>query len=125
MNDFVRLSAELGVFVKNAFGLTGKTVFMNPPFSLACEFIEKAFELGARKVVVFQRFAWWESKRRKDFWDKHQPNRVYICGDRAACWRGDIPEEERKSSSPTAHAWFVWEPEHPSGTVLGHIWKGE
>jgi len=63
------------------------SVLMNPPFSKAVEFVEKSLELGARKVVCFQRFAWWESKKRRDFWAKHPPARIYICGDRADCWR--------------------------------------
>ena len=33
------------------------TIFMNPPFSKAVEFVEKAIALGARKIVCFQRFA--------------------------------------------------------------------
>ncbi len=99
--------------------------FMNPPFSKAVEFVEKAFQLGARKVVCFQRFAWWESRTRRDFWEKNPPNRIYICGDRAASWRHDIPTEQRNSSSPTAHAWFVWERGNPAGTQLGHIWKDD
>lgn len=108
------------------------TVFMNPPFSKACEFVEKCFDLGARKIVCFQRLAWWESATRKEFWDKFPPNRIYICADRATCWRHDIPVNEngkrfdRKtgkelSGSPTAHAWFVWEKGNPSGTLIGHI----
>lgn len=105
--------------------IRNQTVFMNPPFSKACEFVEKSFELGARKIVCFQRFAWWESRLRREFWGKYPPNRVYICGDRANCWRHDIPKDERGSSSPTAHAWFVWEQGAPPGTLLGHIWKDE
>ena len=108
------------------------TVFMNPPFSKACEFVEKCFELGARKIVCFQRLAWWESAERKEFWDKLPPNRIYICADRATCWRHDLPKNEKGkrydpkngkelSGSPTAHAWFVWEKGNPSGTLIGHI----
>lgn len=105
--------------------LSGNAVLMNPPFSKAAEFVEKALEKGARKVICFQRFAWWESQKRKEFWDKYPPNRVYICGDRADCWRHDIPVEERGSGSPTAHAWFVWEKGHPAGTIIGHIRKSK
>lgn len=103
--------------------LKRKAVLMNPPFSLAVEFVERCLEYNARKIVCFQRFAWWESKGRRDFWEKHPPNRVYVCGDRASCWRFDIPEEQRKSGTTTAHAWFVWERGHPKGTVMGHIYK--
>ena len=99
------------------------TVFINPPFSKACQFIEHAKALGAFKIVCFQRFAWWESRIRRTFWEKNPPCRVYICGDRTPCWRHDIPKDQRKSSTPTAHAWFVWQDGAPSGTLLSHIWR--
>lgn len=108
------------------------TVLMNPPFSKATQFVEKAFEIGAKKVVMFQRFAFWESAGREDFWRRFPPSRVYICRDRASCFRFDLPRREDGKrfdpetgkvlhDSPTAHAWFVFEPGHPVGTVLGHI----
>lgn len=99
------------------------SIFMNPPFSKAVQFVEKGFELGARKIVCFQRFAWWESRARREFWETFPPARVYVCGDRAPSWRHDIPHDKRNSSSPTAHAWFVWERYHAAGTKLGHIWR--
>lgn len=101
----------------------GYSIFMNPPFSKAVEFVEKSLALGARKIICFQRFSWWESQGRRAFWEKTPPNRVYICGNRADCWRHDIPADQRGSSSPTAHAWFIWEQGHPPGTQLSHIWK--
>ncbi|HEY1503202.1 MAG TPA: hypothetical protein VGF92_02820 [Stellaceae bacterium] len=100
------------------------TVFMNPPFSLAVEFVKRALHLDVRKIVCFQRFAWWESRERDPFWRSHPPNRIHICASRANCWRFDIPPEKRKSGTPTAHAWFVWERGHPPGPVLGRILKG-
>lgn len=100
------------------------TIFMNPPFSKAERFVKVAHDLGARKIVCFQRFAWWEAAIRRHFWENYTPSRIHICGARANCWRHDIPEEKRKGgSSPTAHAWFVWERGHPPGPTLSHIWK--
>lgn len=107
--------------------IANNTVLMNPPFSLAEQFVDRCFELGARKIVCFQRFAWWESMTRREWWGRRPPNRVYICGNRATCWRFDIPEEKRKTmgNTTTAHAWYIWERGHPPGTVLGHIYKGK
>ncbi len=99
------------------------SVFMNPPFSLACEFVDKAFELGARKVVCFQRFPWFSSRERREFWERRRAARAYVCGDRATCWRFDIPLEERGVDTPTTHAWYVWEQGHPSGPLMGHVWR--
>lgn len=100
------------------------TYFMNPPFSKAEDFVLRAIEFGARKIVCFQRFAWWESNRREKFWDAHPPNRIYVCGSRASCWRYDIPKEDQKSGTTTAHAWFVFERGHPPGPVISRLYKG-
>ena len=99
------------------------TCFINPPFSRAADFVMRALDRGARKVVCFQRFAWWESKSRRNFWDAYPPNRVYVLAERAHCWRVDIPPEKRTSSTPTAHAWFVWEAGNPPGTTLHRLYK--
>lgn len=110
--DFLTWRAPQGEF----------SVFMNPPFSKAVEFVRHSLDLGARKIVCFQRFAWWESGDRRQFWASCPPARIHICRTRADCWRIDIPPAERKGrSSPTAHAWFVWERGHPPAATLGHI----
>ena len=96
------------------------TIFMNPPFSKTCEFLEKAFELGARKVVMFQRWAFKESAGRREFLEKYPMARMYLCGDRASSYRHDIPINEKgkrynpetmkeMSGTSTAHGYFVWE----------------
>lgn len=98
------------------------TVLMNPPFSQAAAFVRHAHDLGARKVVCFQRFAWWESGDRAEFWETQRPARLYVCRSRATCWRLDIPPEDRKGrGASTAHAWFVWERGHPTAATLGHV----
>ncbi len=124
-DGFKDKTRHMDFFKLPAFPFVQTTVFMNPPFSLACEFVERSFELGARKILCFQRFAWWESAKRRSFWEKRPPARVYICGDRATCWRHHIPHEERerKGNTPTPHAWFVWEQGAPSGTLLSHVWR--
>jgi len=118
--DFLSDEAEhhLRGLIENA------TVFMNPPFSKAVDFVERCFELGARKVVCYQRFSWWESARRRAFWNERPPARIYCCGNRATCWRHDIPSEARRQGTPIAHAYFVWERGHPTGPLVSHIWKG-
>lgn len=112
----------------------GATIFMNPPFSLAVEFVRRALEIGAGKVVMFQRFAFWESEDRREFWENTPPARVLICGNRATCWRHDLPKDDvgnrydpkagkKLASSSTAHAFFIWEKGQAPGTQLGHIWR--
>ena len=116
--DFLLTTEPPTCFERGAF-----TVFMNPPFSLAVEFVKHALELGARKTVCFQRFAWWESDERQSFWSAMRPQRICVCADRATCWLGSIPPEDRTSGTTVAHAWFVWEYGQPAGPLTGHVSK--
>ncbi len=84
-------------------------VFVNPPFSMACDFIDRSLELGARKSMCFQRFAWLEAGTRRKWWDKSCCKTVYVCARRATCWGFHIDPEDRVSSTPTAHAWFEFD----------------
>lgn len=110
--------------------LRGQTAMFNPPFSLSEKFVDKAFELGARKIVCFNRFNWYEGsfdkgKKRGEWWEKNRPARIWLCGDRAVCWRHDVPKEKRNEGTPTSHAFFVWEQGHAPAAITGHIYKGK
>lgn len=97
------------------------SVLMNPPFSKATQFVEKAFAMGARKILMFQRWSFRESATRRPFFEKYPMARQYLCCARADCWRFDLPinekgrrydpEKENKelSTTPTAHGWFIYE----------------
>lgn len=87
------------------------------------QFVDRAFNLGARKVVCFQRQAWRESDERADWWAARPPARVWLCGSRATCWLFTVPPEDRKGGTSTAHAWYVWERGHKGAEVTGAIYK--
>jgi hypothetical protein len=103
---------------------------VNPPFSLAGDFVRRGLELCS-KVCVLGRLAFLESEGRCDIIEGHL-SRVYPFIDRPPMmhrWsdRGDGVFEEwagKKSSSAMAFAWFIFERDHnPSkGTVLKRIW---
>jgi len=136
LNDFLEITES--PFSKKEF-----TVVMNPPFSKAEDFVKKCFELGARKVLCYQRFSWYEGsyesgKKRGKFWEKYRPTRIWLCGERASCWRYDLYKSRDKESgniydydgrklseSSTAHAWFVWERGHLPVANCGHIFKSK
>jgi hypothetical protein len=102
------------------------TVFMNPPFSKAVDFVHRAFQLGARKVLCFQAWSWTESAKRRGYWDSFPPQRSYVCGDRADPRLVTITDEEWKElrgGMPKAHGWYVWERNQPSGPLMGRIYK--
>lgn len=117
---------------------TGRTVIMNPPFSLACEVVDRDKALGARKIICFQRQAWRESESRREWWQANRPARVWVCGARATCWRFDMLEcqheggreacDKKKvcqhcsAGSSVAMAWYVWERGHSGAELTGAIY---
>jgi hypothetical protein len=149
--DLVRYPQHLQTdFLIYPSRLTASTVIMNPPFSLAEAFVDKARDLGARKIICFQRQAWRESIGRRAWWDANPPARVWVCGARATCWRFDLlacqheggeeacPNHKRKAKKiegqgcanclggvPTSHAWYVWERGHKGAEVTSAIYPPE
>lgn len=116
--DFLQVQLQQRPFKAGQF-----SVFMNPPFSKACEFVDHAWTLGARKILCFQRQAWRESDERADWWAARPPARVWVCGSRATCWLFTVPPEDRKGGTSTAHAWYVWERGHKGAEVTNAIYK--
>lgn len=110
-------------FLRSKAPLSAWTVFMNPPFSLACEFVDHARGLGARKIVCFQRQAWRESDTRRAWWDANPPARSWVCGNRATCWLFTVPPEDRDGGTNKPHAWYVWERGHRGAELQNAIWK--
>lgn len=112
--DFFDLQADL----------SGTTVIMNPPFTLAEEFVDHAQVLGARKVICFQRQAWRESQARRLWWERNAPARVWVCGARATCWRFDLLQTDLsdRGGSSVSMAFYVWERGHKGAEVTGAIY---
>lgn len=103
--------------------LTDRTVIMNPPFSLAEEFVSYSLSLNARKVICFQRQAWRESVSRRLWWESNAPARVWVCGSCATCWRFDLVEQKGdKGGSSVSMAWYVWEHGHKAAEVTSAIY---
>jgi len=124
--DSTRSPDHLQDFLTWVGDLSNTTVFMNPPFSLACDFVDHARVLNARKIICFQRFAWREGsfnkgKERGAWWAKKPPARVWVCGDRATCKRFDLLGESM--SATTAHAYFIWERGHKGAETLNGLYK--
>lgn len=121
----------LATKIMNFFDIEGfdvdTTVVMNPPFSKACEFVDHALKLNARKIICFQRQAWRESGTRREWWEKNPPARVWVCGARASCWRFDLlgSEKAASSGSSVSMAWYVWERGHKGAEVTSAIYPSE
>lgn len=78
-----------------------KVAILNPPFSLALEFIEKCMSV-ADWVVCLERINFLGSAKRNDFWRAHAPD-VYLLSKRPSFVGGP--------TDSTEYAWFVYPPE--------------
>ena len=83
-------------------------VVTNPPFKLANEFVRKAFEYGAERVIFLLRFNYLESgKVREDILGNGHLLRVLLMKERLQMypygWTG------KKGSATQNHAWFIWD----------------
>lgn len=74
-------------------------VITNPPYSLAMEFIQRAFKVTNGPVVMLLRLPFLASQKRAAFFREHAPD-IYILPKR--------PSFTSKGSDATDYAWFVW-----------------
>jgi len=84
-------------------------IVTNPPYKYAQEFIEKALEVVApgRKVAMFLKLTFLEGQKRKIFFEKYPPKKIYVYSKRKNCaMNGDF--ETYKSNSAICYAWFIW-----------------
>lgn len=82
--------------------LTPNLVITNPPFSIAQEFIEHTLEvIKPDRTIMLLRLNFLGSQKRKDFWRKHPPSKIYVLSKR--------PSFTGKGTDSTEYAWFVWD----------------
>ena len=92
-------------------------IVTNPPFRLAEEFVRKALTLTKRKVVMFLRLQFMESKKRYRLFQDTPLARVLVFSRRVSCGLGG----EVYTGGKVAHAWFVWEHDHEGNPELEWI----
>lgn len=87
----------------------GGDIVTNPPYSKAKEFVKKALELvnNDRKVCMFLRIQFLESKQRWELFKDNPPIRIWVFTNRMKCARNG--EFDDKWSSAQCYAWFVWQ----------------
>jgi hypothetical protein len=81
----------------------------NPPYKMALEFVQKAVTEGAPFAAFLLRINFLESARRKPFFEKHPPAKVWVSSRRLPMmhrlgWTGPI------APSNCCYAWFIWKP---------------
>lgn len=96
-------------FLKETFEDFDGDIITNPPYKYAVEFVQKALESikTGRKVAMFLKLTFLESKKRKNLFIHNPPKVVYVSSSRLVCaMNGDF---EKYSDSAIAYGWFVWE----------------
>lgn len=87
-------------------------IITNPPYKYAKEFIEKALSVveDGRKVAMFLKLTFLESKKRRTLFEKHPPKVIYVSSSRLHCARnGNFETYKKGGGDAIAYAWFVWE----------------
>ena len=91
-------------------------IVTNPPYKYAQEFVEHALDLidDGSKVCMFLKLQFLEGQRRKDFFKKYPPCRVWVSSSRIKCGiNGRFSD-----SSMLALGWYVWEKGYTGDTIL-------
>lgn len=83
-------------------------IVTNPPYKYAAEFVRKAIELGAERIIMFLRFNFLESAtRREDILENQHLMRVFLIKERVTMYPARYTGKIGSSSYP--HAWFMWD----------------
>ena len=94
-------------------------IITNPPYKYSIEFVEKALELTDNKVAMFLKLTFLESQKRKVFFEKYPPKKIYVFSERILCAKdGNF---ENYKSSPVAYCWYIWEKGYKGDTIIKWI----
>lgn len=97
-----------------------QAIITNPPFKLAEEFVAQARRL-CPLVIMLLRLAFLESERRRSLLDEGDLARVYVFRKRLPFMHRHDYTGPKRGNSGMAFAWFVWDRDHASGTILERI----
>lgn len=84
-------------------------IVTNPPFAKATEFIEQALRIvdTGRKIAFFLRIQFLEGVKRRAFFERHPPVRVWVASRNLRCAKnGDFVNA---SGNASTYCWFIWE----------------
>ena len=87
-------------------------IITNPPYKYAKDFVEKSIEIvqNGRKVAMFLKLTFLESKSRKELFEKYPPKKIWVFSERIQCAKnGDFEGMKQGGGSAVAYAWFIWE----------------
>lgn len=111
---------EAGIdFLKYSGGWDGDIV-TNPPYKHAEAFVRRAYEIiqPGRKVCMFLRLLFLESKGRQALFEECPLKTVYVSRKRIPAYKNN---NQSNKSSAIAFCWFVWEKGYSGEPVIKWI----
>ena len=99
--------------VKSFFDYTewNGDIITNPPYKYAKDFVEHALKIipNGRKVAMFLKLQFLESKGRKKLFVTNPPKKLYVSSSRLLCAKNaDFERMKKGGGSAVAYGWFVW-----------------
>jgi hypothetical protein len=93
-------------------------IITNPPYALAKEFVLQALSIipKGRKVAMFLRLHFLESKSRASLFESHPPKTIYVSRSRICCYKNGNMSSSK--SSAIAYCWMVWEKGYKGNPVV-------
>lgn len=99
-------------------------IITNPPYKYAKEFVEHALDIVGygRKVAMFLKLTFLESKSRKALFEKYPPKKIWVFSERVQCAKnGDFELYKKSGATAVAYGWFVWEKGYKGEPTVGWI----
>lgn len=115
---------NIGDFLQSAITDYPWDIITNPPYKYAKEFVEHALNIvdDGRKVAMFLKLTFLESKSRKVLFEKFPPKRIWVFSERVRCAKnGDFETYKQGVGTAVAYAWYVWEKGYKGETTIGWI----
>ena len=84
-------------------------IITNPPYKLALDCVKKSLDIvdNGRKVAMFLKIQFLESKARREFFEQCPPKVLYVASRRLMCAKnGDF---EQYKGAAMSFCWFIWE----------------
>lgn len=96
-------------------------IVTNPPYELACEFVQKSLEMipPGHRVVMFLKLTFLESRKRRKLFDTKQLKTVYVYTNRTCCAKNG--DEKLFGAGAVAYAWFEFVKDYNNDAVIKWI----
>lgn len=96
-------------------------IITNPPYKYAKEFVEHALDIvdDGRKVAMFLKLTFLESKSRKALFEKYPPKKIWVFSERILC--APNGKFDQCHGAAVAYAWYIWEKGYTGATTVGWI----